>query len=229
MDKTCSAVIPFYNEGTRILPVLDILTQVSPLSEIVCIDDGSTDTTASLIKTHFKNVVIVSSNVNAGKSAAVLKGIQAATGEYIFLCDGDLRNLRKNEIEKTLGFILQNPEVDMVIMRRVHDLLRYRLLRGDVLHSGERVLKQHDLLEIFKTNPVNFQLEVAINSYMLRNKKKVYWTRNSAINCFQVKKNGFFKGMKNEFNQTISLLQYENILDYSKTLFYFCTKPITGV
>ena len=46
----CTAVIPAYNESTRILGVLNILVQAGNVSEIIVVNDASSDDTAIVIE-----------------------------------------------------------------------------------------------------------------------------------------------------------------------------------
>src|SRR4051812_13633595 len=98
-NKKCSCILPFFNEAERILPVLSVLTAVKNLSEIVCVDDGSTDNASDNIKEKFPNIVIVKNDKNMGKSDAVARGLKSVTSEYVLLMDADLYNLQTEELE----------------------------------------------------------------------------------------------------------------------------------
>ena len=87
-----SVIIPVYN-GAKYLPrCLDSLkNQTFKDWNAVCIDDGSTDETLSILKkyaTQDKRFVIVHKK-NAGVSAARNDGIKKASGEYIHFMDAD--------------------------------------------------------------------------------------------------------------------------------------------
>lgn len=45
-----SCIIPFYNEGKRIFPILNVVTQIAGITQIICVDDGSSDFTATIIE-----------------------------------------------------------------------------------------------------------------------------------------------------------------------------------
>lgn len=47
---TLSVIIPVYNEDETIGKVLEKLSQVSAVAEIVVVDDGSKDTTAQVVR-----------------------------------------------------------------------------------------------------------------------------------------------------------------------------------
>ena len=85
MKENVTCLIPFYNEGERIFPVLEVITTIREITEIICIDDGSDDFTSKDIKSRFPNVMVIRLPENQGKAAAIRYGLRAATNELIFL------------------------------------------------------------------------------------------------------------------------------------------------
>ncbi len=87
-----SIIIPVYNIENYIENCLEsVLSQSSGQTEIICIDDGSTDSSAEKIKAMARNDsrIVYIHQENSGVSAARNTGLEAATGEYIFFLDGD--------------------------------------------------------------------------------------------------------------------------------------------
>lgn len=93
-----SIVIPVYNEQYRISSFLASVTEFLQKKdfsyEIVIVDDGSTDKTVTTIKQILDEKVpgtykVVQLPVNAGKGAAIRKGMLEANGGYIFFLDAD--------------------------------------------------------------------------------------------------------------------------------------------
>jgi hypothetical protein len=83
-----SVILPAYNEAAALPIVLQALEHVlGPHDEIIVVDDGSTDETAS-IASHYRCRVIRHSG-NRGKGAAVRTGLSAAQGRYIIVMDAD--------------------------------------------------------------------------------------------------------------------------------------------
>ncbi len=91
-----SIVIPIFNEEKTILLLLErVIKLVIPgvEKEIIIIDDGSTDASASKVKSRtskIKNLKFISHKKNMGKGAAVVTGIKHAKGDYIVIQDADL-------------------------------------------------------------------------------------------------------------------------------------------
>lgn len=91
-----SIIIPVYNEERTVIPLLEQVINVTfpkTQKEIIVVNDGSTDSSHVKIS-HFRkknpSIKYIKHEKNAGKGAAVVTGIQKATGEYIVIQDADL-------------------------------------------------------------------------------------------------------------------------------------------
>jgi len=92
MEHTLSIIIPAYNEEKTILTLLKNVEAVDfgITTEIIIVDDGSTDNTRSLLKTVDQQYKVVLQPKNQGKGAAIRAGITHATGTHIVIQDADL-------------------------------------------------------------------------------------------------------------------------------------------
>ena len=95
-DPFVSIVIPAFNEAGRIIATLEkVVGYVAGQSyrwEVLVVDDGSTDDTASLVRkwTSQQSGVRIESTPHKGKGGAVRHGMLCSTGAYRFTCDADL-------------------------------------------------------------------------------------------------------------------------------------------
>lgn len=109
-----SIIIPVFNEYKTIASVVEQLKSL-PLpqvtKEIIIVDDGSSDTSADIIKKITdKSIKKIFHEKNEGKGAAVRSGIKVASGDYILIQDADLE-YNPNDIQKLIDPILERKAV----------------------------------------------------------------------------------------------------------------------
>ncbi|MBP7114632.1 MAG: glycosyltransferase family 2 protein, partial [Candidatus Peribacteraceae bacterium] len=88
--STLSVLVPVYNEARTLKRVMDALVTALPESQIVYIDDGSSDTSLEILRASARPQDKVLTKENGGKGSAIRLGIQEATGEYVVIQDADL-------------------------------------------------------------------------------------------------------------------------------------------
>jgi len=88
-----SVVVPLFNEEESIgILQSELSAALKELDhEIIFVDDGSIDRTVERIEPK-ANVRVVRLEKNAGQSAAIYAGLEAARGATVILIDGDLQN-----------------------------------------------------------------------------------------------------------------------------------------
>jgi polyisoprenyl-phosphate glycosyltransferase len=96
---TLSIVIPVYNESENIIPLYErlfkVLEQHGLSSEILFVDDGSTDGSANIIRelhTRDPRVKLLSFSRNFGHQIAISAGIDYSRGRALIVMDGDLQH-----------------------------------------------------------------------------------------------------------------------------------------
>jgi glycosyltransferase involved in cell wall biosynthesis len=108
-----SVVIPTYNRADYVVQAIDsVLEQSLQGSEIIVVDDGSTDDTEARMRAFGDRVVYVKTQ-NGGSGHARNVGMLRATGEYIaYLDSDDLYNPYKLELQ--MRVLDRFPDVGMV-------------------------------------------------------------------------------------------------------------------
>ena len=144
-QPTISVVIPFYNEGESVEPLMEELHRAMDSSpwpwQVVLVDDGSEDHTLpqmELARSRFGNhVMVVALQRNFSQTAATQAGIDAAAGDLIVTLDGDgqndpedivplARRLVREELDLVVGW--RKSRRDGFVLRRLPSLLANRLI-----------------------------------------------------------------------------------------------------
>jgi len=143
-----SVVVPLYNEEQSVAmlqrELADALTGLD--YEVIFVDDGSRDETVARIEANPRTRVLRFEK-NAGQSAALFAGLQAARGEVAVLIDGDLQN-DPADIPRLLAEISRGADLvcgyraerkDTLLKRitsRVANFVRSRFTRDGVRDTG---------------------------------------------------------------------------------------------
>lgn len=111
-NPTVSVVIPCFNAAEYVGAAIEsVLGQDVPGTEIIVVDDGSTDGSAEVASSY--EGVRVFRQANLGSGAARNRGIAAATGEFVALLDAD-DVWAPGKLRAQLDLIESEPTVDLV-------------------------------------------------------------------------------------------------------------------
>ncbi|MBI5045984.1 MAG: glycosyltransferase [Candidatus Niyogibacteria bacterium] len=118
-----SVVVPAYNSALfieySIKKLINFLSGVTDKWEIIAVNDGSTDSTDSILRNLAKqrnNLIIAGRTEQKGKGFSVKEGVLRAKGDFIFFIDADLPYELK--VLENMMFFLKE-EYDVVIVSRV--------------------------------------------------------------------------------------------------------------
>ena len=178
-----SIIIPAFNEEEGIEKVLDQLKSLSlgKKSEIIVIDDGSTDQTFH--KVSAKGVKVIRHEQNMGYGAALKTGIRQAKNEIIVIIDADGSYPIKN-----IPLLIENiKDTDMVVGARTGKKVHIPIFRRPAkwfitklanrlsgikiadLNSGLRVMRKDKVERFFSILPDSFSFTTTITLAFLTN------------------------------------------------------------
>lgn len=138
-----SIIVPCYNEEESIGQVLRQLEMLQlPCDvEVIVVDDGSTDSSATVIQ-GFSNLRFIRHRINKGKGAVIREGVENSSGDMILIQDADLEYC-PSDIPKLLKPILMH-EADVVLgsrmMGKPKRMSRSHLIANKFLSCATRVL-----------------------------------------------------------------------------------------
>ena len=108
-----SVVVPCYNEAATVSELLRRVLASPWVSEVVCVDDGSTDGTADVVRgLSDPRVRLFEQPINLGKGAALRRGFQEVTAPFVIVQDADLE-YDPSDYEQVLAPLLAG-EADVV-------------------------------------------------------------------------------------------------------------------
>lgn len=143
-DELVSTIIPVYNGEPYLAEAIEsVLAQDYRPLELIVIDDGSTDETATVAR-HFTDVHYVY-QANQGVSSALNHGIQLSKGGFISFLDADDYWL-DGKLTLQIKVLNQHPELDMVFGRHQP----FYNSRSHQHAEGDTLIEAHSLPGFFK-------------------------------------------------------------------------------
>lgn len=174
-----SCVIPAYNEGPAVQPVVRYICQHFPNFEVLVIDDGSKDETARYAEE--AGATVIRHTYNIGNGAAVKTGIRAAKNEIVLMLDAD----GQHPPEAIPELLVHMAHYDMAVGARTKqsNVSKFRsfgnwglisiaeFLTGHTipdLTSGFRAVKRSVLMEFIHLFPNQYSYPTTITMSMLK-------------------------------------------------------------
>jgi len=105
-----SVLLPTYNRDRFVAESLEsVFAQTLPPSQVIVINDGSTDHTAAALEPFGERIVYLESE-NRGKPSALNLGMAQVTGEYVWIMDDDDVAM-SDALERHIAILESRPEV----------------------------------------------------------------------------------------------------------------------
>lgn len=108
-----SVIVPVYNESGKVDDVIERLLAISNVTEVLIVDDGSTDSGVSTaLSQRDDRLCVLRHEQNLGKGAAVRSALDRCRGDIVVIQDADLE-YAPEEIPRLVAPLLSN-EADVV-------------------------------------------------------------------------------------------------------------------
>jgi glycosyltransferase involved in cell wall biosynthesis len=220
-----SCIIPAHNEAKRILSVLAPIYNHPLLSEIIVVQNFSTDNTSDVVRKFIKKkqaskIRLLEENSYAGKAHALYKGAEKSKSDILLFIDADLIGIRKKNITDILGPILKN-NADLSLGFRGDGILLYKILKIDPI-GGERAITKKLFFKMPDCRNSKFAVESLMNDFLVKEKKRIAVVNMPNVkNTLKYKKSGFIKGPYYDFLMLKDILSRISIIKFFKNLAYF--------
>jgi len=164
-----SVIMPVFNEAATVQEILTKVLAAPAVTEVVVVNDGSTDETLSLIEGMKHKKLKVFSKPNGGKGSAVRFGLEHVTGSHVLIQDADLE-YDPSDIPALLAQI-QTGRVEVVYGSRFlgshSNLLFWHRFGNDMLNIVVNVLYDTTLSDMetcYKVVPTKLLRELNLES-----------------------------------------------------------------
>lgn len=208
-----SVVIPAYNEQKDIQWAIIDVINAFPRAEIIVVNDASTDRTLEILEALKKfyafqsvHIKILTNAVNCGHGYSVVRGLRAATGDYILYIDAD----RQIDVYH-YGVYLHSQDFDFVSGWRINrndkpfrKIISFCLKMTNLIFHGYyikdancpfKVYKRLSLLPLLDELPTSYIIPIACLEVLARDHKLKTVTIKTAHKPYEGVRKGFLQAL----------------------------------
>lgn len=136
MFPKVSILIPCYNADRWIQQAIEsALNQTYSNTEVIVVDDGSTDRSVEIIKT-FSDRINWKTQPNQGGNVTRNRLLELSSGEWIQYLDSD-DYLQPTKIEQQVQYLNQNPQADIIYSPSIFEYWNHDISRQEILPIPE--------------------------------------------------------------------------------------------
>ena len=181
-------IIPALNEEAYVGAVIEGLVNRFPDAEIIVVDDGSSDATATVARK--AGATVINHDRTLGYGTALRTGVEASSRDYVLFCDGDGQHTPED-----VGRLIEAcEEFDMVVGKRNHEshvplarrpgkyiLKKFaNFLAGQRipdLNSGLRIMRKDILMKYIHLMPKGFSFSTTSTFAFLKSNRRIKYLR----------------------------------------------------
>jgi glycosyltransferase involved in cell wall biosynthesis len=170
MAQTIAVIIPVYNEERTLSSVIEVVRTWGKASEVIVVNDGSTDGTIHAIQRFGNSIDVISYRKNRGKSYAMAKAIEKTKCEIIVFMDGDVVGLTHMDLDILVAPVLSGKAEMVMGAARFWSAGNFEPF-NDI--TGERVILRKNIAgKLKEIKPLGYGIELYLND-LHRNKPVV--------------------------------------------------------
>ena len=208
MKMLLSVIIPVYNVEKYLIECIESVRGY-PDTEIILVDDGSTDKSADICDSYQDENIVTVHKRNSGLSSARNTGLKLAKGRYIYFMDSDDYIM---DFEKILDFISRK-ECEILLFDGIgEDYYTHHGLKENIHYTGIECIEMQ--LKKCRDYPTTVWLGVCQREYLLKNDfffeenllhEDELWTQKVLINakdiCDMNEKLYFYRKRENSITE----------------------------
>jgi len=165
-----SLIVPCFNEEMWVASVISSLLPCPSVSEIIAVNDGSTDKTGRILKIFAGRIKIISYKKNHGKGYALAEGVKKAKGEIVVFIDAHHLNVKDSHLKILTAPLIKN-QADVILgttLTRMPDIF-WRF-------TGFRAYRREDLLPVLpQIKKTRYGVEAYLNEVFKKKRQKVIY------------------------------------------------------